>query len=536
MAQKILLADDSMTAQNMGKKILAEGGYEVVTVSNGAAAVKKIAEQRPELAILDVYMPGYSGLEVCERLRAALATAKLPVLLTVGKLEPFQPEEGKRVKADGLLIKPFEASDLLAAVKVLLEKAAAPAQGVDTVKREGLPQPVSSEYDEWKGETAPEEEKAHKIEVPQELAAAPAMADVLDMGAAQALPAEAKSAAVSAKSMVAAASAEAAPVFSIEPEVPDFTAGPLPAFDVDLHLDESAPTADAPPAIPRAVLDVIMPPVEAAKESPVSSPPFEEVEHTSDPQAPDMKVELLPDLEPTILQDAIPVEVTPDADLVTSPEEIVQFATKFGVDTADEEASAETAPEELDITQPEPALEAERSAEEASALEALESAAAGQDADLIVAPEAAIEAQPVQEQLEVEESPAVLPDPEPVGIKELSASVAEPEAVAVEELPAPEPEPEMAAIQEPTVPAAEPEPVVTEAAAATPAADDAFSLAQELQRAFAEVPEESTINSAVMTETPASPQDDPEVSHLVDRILERLKPELMAVIKRELKS
>ena len=75
MAQKILLADDSMTAQNMGKKILTEGGYDVVAVSNGAAAVKKIAEHHPELVILDVYMPGYNGLEVCERLRAALETA-----------------------------------------------------------------------------------------------------------------------------------------------------------------------------------------------------------------------------------------------------------------------------------------------------------------------------------------------------------------------------------------------------------------------------------------------------------------------------
>ncbi len=61
---KILLADDSVTAQNMGKKILSEAGHEVVCVSNGAAALKKVSEQEPDLVILDIYMPGYSGLEV----------------------------------------------------------------------------------------------------------------------------------------------------------------------------------------------------------------------------------------------------------------------------------------------------------------------------------------------------------------------------------------------------------------------------------------------------------------------------------------
>src|SRR5437016_13140710 len=111
-----------MTAQNMGKKILTQAGYDVIAVSNGAAAVKKIAERKPDLAVLDVYMPGYTGLEVCERLRNAHETTAMPVLLTVGKMETFNPQEATRVKADGLIIKPFEATDLLAAIQKLREK------------------------------------------------------------------------------------------------------------------------------------------------------------------------------------------------------------------------------------------------------------------------------------------------------------------------------------------------------------------------------------------------------------------------------
>src|SRR5438309_126091 len=122
LARKILLADDSVTAQNMGRKILADAGYEVITVNNGSAALKKVTEQRPDLILLDVYMPGYGGLELCQRLKEAGDTARIPILLTVGKLEPFKPEEAKRVRADGFIVKPFEASELLSALSKLEDK------------------------------------------------------------------------------------------------------------------------------------------------------------------------------------------------------------------------------------------------------------------------------------------------------------------------------------------------------------------------------------------------------------------------------
>ncbi len=110
---RILLADNSMGAQNRGKKILTAAGYDVVTVSNGLAACRKITELHPDLALLDVYMPGYTGIEICEKTKATPETAKIPVLLTVSKMEPFRAEEGIKVKADGVVIKPFEANDLI---------------------------------------------------------------------------------------------------------------------------------------------------------------------------------------------------------------------------------------------------------------------------------------------------------------------------------------------------------------------------------------------------------------------------------------
>src|SRR5437588_4733624 len=118
---KILLADDSMTAQKMGKEILTTAGYEVTAVSNGAVAAKKLVD-KPDIIVIDVFMPGYSGLKLCEKIRASMDLAKTPVLLTVGKMEPYKAEDGQKVKADGVIVKPFEATDLLAAVQKLAEK------------------------------------------------------------------------------------------------------------------------------------------------------------------------------------------------------------------------------------------------------------------------------------------------------------------------------------------------------------------------------------------------------------------------------
>ncbi len=194
---KILLADDNITAQKLGTKILSDAGYEVISVSNGAAAMKKIAAEKPHLLILDVFMPGYTGLEVCEKVKNSPDTSRVPVLLTVTNMEPFNPGEGNRVRADGVMIKPFEASDLLAVVQKLEKKLGmAPAKGkgsgldMDRAPEVKLSPPLNAEfkdasYEEWKAPQPPappmdEEEEpvtpkkqAPRIEMPHDVASSP---------------------------------------------------------------------------------------------------------------------------------------------------------------------------------------------------------------------------------------------------------------------------------------------------------------------------------------------------------------------------
>jgi CheY-like chemotaxis protein len=169
---KILLADDSLTAQNMGKKILTDAGYEVIAVSNGAQAMKKIVAERPDLVVLDVYMPGYSGLEVCERMRNSRETAATPVLLSVGKMEAFKADEASRVRADGVIVKPFEATELVAMTRKMAESLSP----VPVTKH--APKPVTPEasIDNEPAPLEPEPEiQRYSVDVPHEIASRPAI-------------------------------------------------------------------------------------------------------------------------------------------------------------------------------------------------------------------------------------------------------------------------------------------------------------------------------------------------------------------------
>lgn len=117
MALKILLADANVAAQNTGKKILSAAGHDVITVSNGVAALKKIAETHPDIVLLDVYMPGSTGVDVCAKVKAASDLAQIRVVLTAGQMEPFNAGEATRIKADGLITKPFDVANLVTVVE-----------------------------------------------------------------------------------------------------------------------------------------------------------------------------------------------------------------------------------------------------------------------------------------------------------------------------------------------------------------------------------------------------------------------------------
>jgi len=117
----ILLADDSPHAQRMGEKILREEGYDVVSLTDGETALRRLADVNPDLVIADVYLPGRSGFELCRYIKTA--HRHMRVILTAGMLEPLDENEARQAGCDAILKKPFEASVVMQTIRPLAEEA-----------------------------------------------------------------------------------------------------------------------------------------------------------------------------------------------------------------------------------------------------------------------------------------------------------------------------------------------------------------------------------------------------------------------------
>jgi len=124
MAQPILIADDEQSIVDVLQYNLEHGGFEVVVAKDGQEAVRLAQRHKPDLAILDITMPGMDGLEVCTRLRHALGT---PVILLTARDSEIDKIVGLEVGADDYVTKPFSPRELIARIKAVLRRAKSPA-------------------------------------------------------------------------------------------------------------------------------------------------------------------------------------------------------------------------------------------------------------------------------------------------------------------------------------------------------------------------------------------------------------------------
>lgn len=129
MANRILLADDSITIQKVVNLTFADEGIEVVAVSNGDQAERRLADVQPDLVLADIFMPGKNGYELCETIKESAQYHNIPVVLLVGAFEPFDQAEARRVKADAHLTKPFESRTLVDTVRKLISARSQPRTG-----------------------------------------------------------------------------------------------------------------------------------------------------------------------------------------------------------------------------------------------------------------------------------------------------------------------------------------------------------------------------------------------------------------------
>lgn len=123
MSTRVLLADDSPHAQRMGERILREEGFEVTTVVHGDEAVQRLEELQPDLVLVDVFLPGRSGYDLCRLIRGHADLKHAGVILIAGLLEPVDEIEARAAGADAVIKKPFEASAVLETIRPLIDKA-----------------------------------------------------------------------------------------------------------------------------------------------------------------------------------------------------------------------------------------------------------------------------------------------------------------------------------------------------------------------------------------------------------------------------
>ncbi len=140
MSIKILLADDSITIQKVIGIIFGGEEYSLTVVDNGKAAIDKAHDVSPDVLLIDALMPGMSGYEVCEAIRATPALANKPILLLTGSFEPFDEVRAKSCGADDFLAKPFESQQIVTKVKDLY--ALGVARSVEASQPEPSPSPL----------------------------------------------------------------------------------------------------------------------------------------------------------------------------------------------------------------------------------------------------------------------------------------------------------------------------------------------------------------------------------------------------------
>jgi two-component system phosphate regulon response regulator PhoB len=118
----ILVADDDMDIRDLVAFKLEQAGFDVTAVDNGVAALTAARLEPPDLVVLDVMMPGMSGIDVCRELRSDRSTSGLPIILLTARAQEGDVEVGFGAGADDYIVKPFSPRELVTRVEAVLAR------------------------------------------------------------------------------------------------------------------------------------------------------------------------------------------------------------------------------------------------------------------------------------------------------------------------------------------------------------------------------------------------------------------------------
>lgn len=129
IAPSILLIEDEPAQREMLAYNLEAEGYHVLMADNGEDGLLMVAENAPDLIVLDWMMPQLSGIEVCRRLKANEKTRHIPIIMLSARSEEFDRVRGLEIGADDYVIKPYSVKELMARVKAHIRRIRAAIAG-----------------------------------------------------------------------------------------------------------------------------------------------------------------------------------------------------------------------------------------------------------------------------------------------------------------------------------------------------------------------------------------------------------------------
>ena len=139
MTQRVLVVDDEPDITALVAYHLARAGYRVSTAANGSDALRAAREERPDVVVLDLMLPGASGYEVLQELRRMAETRQVGVILLTSRRDEADRIRGLSLGADDYLTKPFSPAELALRVAALLRRLSAPAvEGGSTLTAGGI--------------------------------------------------------------------------------------------------------------------------------------------------------------------------------------------------------------------------------------------------------------------------------------------------------------------------------------------------------------------------------------------------------------
>jgi len=122
-AQKILVIEDEPDIRKLVQYNLTQEHFNVVEAEDGEQALSLLQREKPNLVILDLMLPGLSGLELCKMLRQRSDTSRLPILMLTAKAGETDRIVGLEMGADDYLAKPFSPREMVARVRAILRRA-----------------------------------------------------------------------------------------------------------------------------------------------------------------------------------------------------------------------------------------------------------------------------------------------------------------------------------------------------------------------------------------------------------------------------